>query len=58
LPEEAQARLLAAEAFAADDRHDDADAQLARCTPFFESVGATAYVRRGEKLRMRSAATR
>jgi hypothetical protein len=51
LPEEAQARLLAAEAFAAAGRQDDAEAQLARCVPFFESVGATAYVRRGKKLR-------
>jgi hypothetical protein len=51
LPEEAQARLLAAEAFAAAGRQDDAEAQLARCVPFFESVGATAYLRRGKKLR-------
>src|SRR5439155_17505693 len=51
LPEEAQARLLAAEAFAATGRQDDAEAQLARCVPFFESVGATAYLRRGEKRR-------
>ena len=51
LPEEAQARLLAAEAFAAAGRQDDAEAQLARCVPFFESVGAAAYVCRAEKLR-------
>ena len=51
LPEEAQARLLAAEAFAAAGSHEAMEGQLERCVPFFESVGATAYVRRGEKLR-------
>jgi DNA-binding SARP family transcriptional activator len=54
LPEEAQARLLGAEAFAAAGRQDDAEAQLARCVPFFESVGATAYVCRVKKLRSSS----
>jgi len=58
LPEEAQARLLAAEAFAAAGRQDDAEAQLARCIPFFESVGATAYVRHGKKLCVLRATTR
>ena len=58
LPEEAQARLLAAEAFAAAGRQDDAEAQLACCIPFFESVGATAYVRHGKELRVRRATTR
>jgi len=53
LPEEAQARLLAAEAFTAAGRRDDAEAQLDRCIPFFESVGATAYASRGKKLRSR-----
>jgi DNA-binding SARP family transcriptional activator len=38
LPEEAHARLLGAEA--------GAEAEPARCRPFFELVGATAYLRR------------
>ena len=42
LPEEAQARLLAAETFAEAGRQDDAEAQLVRCVPFFESMGARA----------------
>jgi hypothetical protein len=32
-------------------RSPNGSGQLERCVPFFESVGATAYVRRGEKLR-------
>jgi DNA-binding SARP family transcriptional activator len=52
LTEEAKARLLAAEAFAAAaGRSKPVETQLERCVPFFESVGASAYVRRGEKLR-------
>jgi tetratricopeptide (TPR) repeat protein len=50
LPEEAQARLLAAEAFAAAGHHEAMEAQLERCLPFFVSVGATAYLRRGRGL--------
>jgi hypothetical protein len=48
LPEEARARLLAAEALAAAGRVEDAELQWSRCMPFFERVGASAYVRRGE----------
>jgi hypothetical protein len=55
LPEEAQARLLAAEAFAAAGRQEAMEAELERCVPFFESVGAAAYVRRGKKLRSAAA---
>jgi DNA-binding SARP family transcriptional activator len=47
LPEEGQARLIAAEAFAAAGRLEDARLQLSRCLPFFERVGASTYLRRG-----------
>ncbi|MDX6517159.1 MAG: hypothetical protein QOF50_5, partial [Gaiellaceae bacterium] len=47
---EAWARLLAAEA-----GHPDADAQLGRAHAYFESVGATPYVRRCEALMAASA---
>src|SRR5262249_51536306 len=49
-PEEAQARLLAAETFSAAGGEPDAAAQLALCVPFFERVGATAYLDRAAKL--------
>jgi DNA-binding SARP family transcriptional activator len=45
-PEEAQARLLAAEAFVTAGRLEDARLQFSRCLPFFERVGASAYTRR------------
>jgi hypothetical protein len=48
LPEEATARLLAAEAAA---NANEVRAQLALCVPFFERVGATAYLARAEELR-------
>jgi len=51
-PEEAQARLAAAEAFAAAGRQHEVDAELAGCLPFFARVDATAYTRRGEALRV------
>src|SRR5207248_1728804 len=36
--------------FAAAGRQEDMEAQLERCLPFFEKVGATAYLRRGRGL--------
>jgi DNA-binding SARP family transcriptional activator len=45
LPEEARARLLAAEALAAAGRPEDARLQLSRCLPFFDGVQARAWIR-------------
>jgi class 3 adenylate cyclase/tetratricopeptide (TPR) repeat protein len=50
LPDEAYARLRAAEALLADGRRHEADEQLGRAFAFFRSVGATRYIREGEAL--------
>jgi class 3 adenylate cyclase/tetratricopeptide (TPR) repeat protein len=50
LPEEAQARLRAAEALVREGRRAEADEELKRSLAFWRSVGATAYVREGEAL--------
>ena len=49
-PEEANARLRAAEALVAEGRRSDADVELASALAFWRSVGATPYVREGEAL--------
>jgi class 3 adenylate cyclase/tetratricopeptide (TPR) repeat protein len=54
-PAEADARLRAAEALMREGRRAEADAQLGRALAFYRSVGATAYVRRGEALLAASA---
>jgi class 3 adenylate cyclase/tetratricopeptide (TPR) repeat protein len=54
-PEEAYARLRAAESFVREDRRTEADAELQRALSFWRSVGATAYVREGEALLAESA---
>lgn len=53
--EEAYARLRAAEALAGAGRRPEADEQLAKALAFYRSVGATAYIRRGEALLAASA---
>jgi tetratricopeptide (TPR) repeat protein len=55
LPNEAQARLRAAEAFVAEGRRAEADAELKSALAFWRSVGATPYVREGEALLAESA---
>jgi class 3 adenylate cyclase/tetratricopeptide (TPR) repeat protein len=50
LPDEAYARLRAAEALVAEGRRAEANAELKRALGFWRSVGATAYVREGEAL--------
>ena len=55
LPEEAYARLRAAEQLVADGRRAEADAELQRSLAFWRSVGATAYVLEGETLLAASA---
>ena len=55
LPDEAYARLCAAERLAAAGRRGDADTQLRSALAFFTSVKASAYVRRGERLLAASA---
>ncbi|HEU0247629.1 MAG TPA: AAA family ATPase [Gaiellaceae bacterium] len=55
LPDEALARLRAAERLVAAGRRAEADAQLQRALAFFRSVGATRYVREGEALLAASA---
>jgi predicted ATPase/class 3 adenylate cyclase len=55
LPEEAAARLRAAERLFERGRRSDAEAQLARALAFYRSVGATAYVSEGEALLVASA---
>ncbi|HUH15429.1 MAG TPA: AAA family ATPase [Gaiellaceae bacterium] len=52
---EAELRLRAAEALAAQGRRAEADEQLRQALPFYRSVGATRYVRRGEALLARTA---
>jgi tetratricopeptide (TPR) repeat protein len=54
-PHEALTRLRAAEAFVADGRRAEADAQLRKALAFWRSVRATRYVREGEALRAASA---
>ncbi len=55
LPEEAFARLRAAEAFVQEGRRAEADAELSRALAFWRAVGASAYVREGEALLAESA---
>jgi tetratricopeptide (TPR) repeat protein len=50
LPDEALARLRAAEKLGAAGRRPEADEQLARALAFWRSVGATRYVLEGEAL--------
>ncbi|HKB20644.1 MAG TPA: AAA family ATPase, partial [Gaiellaceae bacterium] len=49
-PDEAYARLRAAEACVREGRRADADAELKRSLAFWRSVGAGAYIREGEAL--------
>jgi class 3 adenylate cyclase/tetratricopeptide (TPR) repeat protein len=49
-PEEAYARLRAAEDLAAHGRRGEADAQLQAALAFYRTVGATRYIREGEAL--------
>jgi class 3 adenylate cyclase/tetratricopeptide (TPR) repeat protein len=55
LPEEAYARLRAAEAFVQEGLRAEADAELNQALAFWRSVGASAYVREGEALLAESA---
>jgi tetratricopeptide (TPR) repeat protein len=55
LPEEADARLRAAEILAGKGRRAEAAAELERSLAFWRSVGGTAYVREGEALLAASA---
>jgi class 3 adenylate cyclase/tetratricopeptide (TPR) repeat protein len=50
IPDEAFARLRAAEALIAAGRRVEADAQLQQALAFYRSVGATAYIREAESL--------
>jgi tetratricopeptide (TPR) repeat protein len=50
LPDEASARLRAAEIFVAEGRRAEADVELKHALAFWRSVGATAYVREAEAL--------
>ncbi|MBA3402214.1 MAG: hypothetical protein H0U05_09550 [Actinobacteria bacterium] len=50
LPDEARARLRAAERLVAQARRADADVQLNKALAFYRSVGATRYIREGEAL--------
>jgi class 3 adenylate cyclase/tetratricopeptide (TPR) repeat protein len=50
VPDEAYARLRAAEALVAAGRRPEADAQLQQALAFYRSVGATAYIREAESL--------
>jgi class 3 adenylate cyclase/tetratricopeptide (TPR) repeat protein len=54
-PEEARARLRAAELLVRDGRRAEADVELERALAFWRSAGATAYVREGEALMAASA---
>jgi len=51
LPDEAYARLRAAERHAADGRRAEAEELLQRSLAFWRSVGATRYIRQAESLR-------
>jgi class 3 adenylate cyclase/tetratricopeptide (TPR) repeat protein len=55
LPEEAYARLRAAELFVGEGRRAEAEAQLQPALAFWRAAGATAYVREGEALLAASA---
>jgi class 3 adenylate cyclase/tetratricopeptide (TPR) repeat protein len=55
LPDEALARVRAAETLVAAGRRAEADEQLSRALAFFRSVGATRYIREGEALLAASA---
>jgi thioredoxin-like negative regulator of GroEL len=50
LPEEAYARLRAAEQLVSQGRRPEADEQLHRALAFYRSVGASRYVAEGERL--------
>jgi tetratricopeptide (TPR) repeat protein len=50
LPDEAYARVRAAEALADAGRRAEADAQLQQALAFYRSVGAMAYIREAESL--------
>jgi class 3 adenylate cyclase/tetratricopeptide (TPR) repeat protein len=50
LPDEASARLCAAESLVREGRRAEADAELTLALAFWRSVGATAYVREAEAL--------
>jgi thioredoxin-like negative regulator of GroEL len=54
-PEEAEARLRAAEQLVAEGRRAEADEQLQQALEFYRSVGATHYVRECEALLAASA---
>jgi hypothetical protein len=49
-PDEAYARLLAAELLLREGRRAEADIELQQALAFWRSVGATAYMHKGEKL--------
>jgi predicted ATPase/class 3 adenylate cyclase len=55
LPDEAYARLRAAEVLIRAGRRPEGDAQLQRALAFYRSVDATAYLREGEALLARTA---
>jgi hypothetical protein len=55
LPDEAFARLRAAEALIARGNRAEGDRELQRALAFYRSVGATAYLREGEALLARTA---
>jgi hypothetical protein len=50
LPDEAYARLRAAEALIQDGRRPEGDCELQRALAFYRSVDATAHLREGEAL--------
>jgi hypothetical protein len=50
LPDEASARLRAAEVLVREGRRAEADVELKQALAFWRSVGATAYVREAEAL--------
>jgi class 3 adenylate cyclase/tetratricopeptide (TPR) repeat protein len=54
-PDEAYARLRAAESYAAQGRRAEADEQLHAALAFYRSVGATRFIREGEALLAASA---
>jgi class 3 adenylate cyclase/tetratricopeptide (TPR) repeat protein len=55
LPDEALARLRAAEALIADGSRAEGDQELQRALAFYRSVGANAYLRQGEALLVQTA---
>ena len=55
VPDEAYARLRAAEQLIAQDRRAEGDVQLGRALAFYRSVGATRYVREAEALLAKTA---